>query len=109
MNRIVFFLVMTALTTSAHARDTDGFGFLQCGLKLGGQYPTYTADPKTTSHKNTWTSKQPGSVAGTESVVFNQSATEHSSVSTHLPDPSNSFEFRLPPKVTVAGIGCSWL
>jgi hypothetical protein len=111
MNKIVFALVITAMTTStstANARDNDPFAFLQCGVKLGGKYLAYNASPDTKSFKDTRMNHVAGMIKAEPRGGF-MTETSAASSTADPTDPSNTLEFRLPPKITLAGVGCSWL
>jgi hypothetical protein len=108
MIKLVLALVITAMAATASARGTDRFAFLQCGVKLGGKYLTYKASPQETSRKYSRMNHVAG-VAETEPSRFTLSAASTASSPTPQTGSSSTIEFRLPRKITVATIGCSWL
>jgi hypothetical protein len=108
MNKILFALVITVMATAANARGNDQFSFLQCGVKFGGKYLTYKASSEGKKRKDTRFNHIAGAVKS-ESSGFTLSDASTASLPTALKDTSLSVEFRLPRKVNVATVGCSWL
>jgi hypothetical protein len=108
MIKLALALLITAMAATASARGTDRFAFLQCGVKLGGTYLTYKASSPEPSKKDARMNHVAG-VAKAEPTGFTLSAASTSSSPTRQTGSSSTIEFRLPRKVTVATIGCSWL
>lgn len=108
MIKLVLALLITAMAASASARGNDRFAFLQCGVKLGGTYLTYKAASKETGRKNSRMDHVAG-VAKADSSRFTLSAASTTLSAAARTGSSSTIEFRLPRKVTVATIGCSWL
>ena len=108
MHKLIFALVFTAVAANANARGTDGFGFLQCGVKLGGKYLTYSAAAQEKSRKDSRLNHVAGMVR-TEPVGFTLAQDNNPSSAAGRTGSPSTIDFRLPPKITVATIGCSWL
>lgn len=108
MNKFVFALVITVIATAASARDTAGFAFLQCGVQLGGKYLSYKPRPDKPSRKESRLHRVAGAarVAPSGYTLSQQSAAWPAN---GVAGSSHSIEFRLPPKITVASVGCSWI
>jgi hypothetical protein len=96
MKKSALVLVIFVMATTAHASG-DSPSRLQCGVFLGGTHLTYKA---ISSEKKGWDNRM-NHVAG---AVRPKPARLNTSPS----DTQRKVEVRLPPKVTVATIGCSW-
>tara|TARA_R110002049_G_scaffold301274_2_gene493235 strand:- start:8488 stop:8811 length:324 start_codon:yes stop_codon:yes gene_type:complete len=92
---------------AANANAADPFDFIQCGVKLGSKYLTYKPNPEEKNRKETRLSHVAG-IAQTEPREFALPDGGFSSMAAESADTSLAVEFRLPRKVTVASVGCSW-
>lgn len=107
MIKLLLALVITVMSTTANARSSDPFSFIQCGVKLGSKYLTYKPTSDRPSKKDTRFSHV-ARVAKTRSSGFTLSDAGTASLPASLADTPLPVEFRLPRKVTVASFGCSW-
>ncbi len=110
MIKLLLALLITAVAASAGAQAADQFAFLQCGVRLGGNQLTYKPAAESSSKQSKRDSRL-NHVAGsvkTASSGFTLSYASPAAMPASVTDTSHSVEFRLPPKVTVASIGCSW-
>lgn len=108
MNRTLLALMIFALASNAGARGNDLAAILQCGVKLGDRYHTY----KTDSERAKGWDKRLNHVAGVARVEPGRFATydtRSTSLDADMFAQSSAVEIRLPRKVTVATLGCSWL
>lgn len=96
MKKSALLLVISFMATAAQAGG-DGPASLQCGVFLGG---TQLTSKTSSAGKKNWDNRM-NHVAGAI-------RTEPSRLNTSISDTSQKAEVRLPPKVTVATIGCSW-
>lgn len=108
MNKFVFALMITVVATAANARDSDRFAVLQCGVQLGGKYLSYKPRPDKPSRKESRLHRVAGA-ARVEPSGYALSRVGTTWPANSVAGSSNSIEFRLPPKITVASVGCSWL
>tara|TARA_R110002072_G_C7649036_1_gene508554 strand:+ start:291 stop:617 length:327 start_codon:yes stop_codon:yes gene_type:complete len=108
MNKFAFALVITVIATAANARDTDRFAVLQCGVQLGGKYLSYKPRPDKPSRKESRLHRVAGATR-VEPSGYTLSQQSTTWPANGAAGSSNSIEFRLPPKITVASVGCSWL
>ncbi|MCB1704612.1 MAG: hypothetical protein KDI17_07105 [Halioglobus sp.] len=108
MNKFVFALLITVMATAANARDTQRFAFLQCGVQLGGKYLSDKPGADKPRRKESRLNRVAGALkAEPDGLTLSPPGTAWPASS--AAGSSSSIEFRLPPKITVASIGCSWL
>lgn len=96
MKKSALVLVISIMATTVHA-EGDSPSRLQCGVFLGG---TQLTSKTSSAGKKSWDNRM-NHVAGATRA-------EPSRLNISISDTSQKAEVRLPPKVTVATIGCSW-
>ena len=105
IKQLLALVIITMATANTYAADQ--FAFIQCGVKLGSKYLTYKPNPEEKNRKETRLSHVAGSVhAAPQGLTLLEGSS--SSMAADRADTSLAVEFRLPPKVTVASVGCSW-
>jgi hypothetical protein len=102
MNKAALALVLIAVAITAPARAADRSSLLQCGVNLGGKTLTYNDEPAAKAAPDTRMNHVLGAVPVQPLAFTPVMATDNAST------PSNNSDQRLPPKVTLAIIGCSW-
>jgi hypothetical protein len=105
IKRLLALMIIAMGTTNANAADR--FAFIQCGVKLGSQYLTYKPKPEEKNRKDSRLNHVAGMIHA-EPLAFTLPDRGFSSMAADRADTSLAVEFRLPPKVTVASVGCSW-
>jgi hypothetical protein len=96
MKKSALVLVISIMATTVHA-EGDSPSRLQCGVFLGGTHLTSKAS---SAGKKSWDNRM--------NHVVGAVPPQPAQLNTTLSDTRQKVEVRLPPKVTVATIGCSW-
>jgi hypothetical protein len=96
-------ILIPVLASTAHAADDNRSSGLQCGVNLGGKYVAYKPDAEPNTKKDSRFNHIAGAVRA-EPARF-VTAAETAALSAN----SSTVEVRLPRKLTLATIGCSWL
>jgi hypothetical protein len=107
MNKAALALVLIAVAAAAMAATVqastgDSNSLLQCGVNLGGKTLTYNDEPEAKRKPDNRMNHVLGAVAEKPLQFTPVMAAETASGTTHNSDR------RLPPKFTLAIIGCSW-
>lgn len=105
MKHAALALVLFAAASSAYASGADSSAGLRCGVILGGKSLAYEGE-ETKKRKDQRLNAMLGT-ANTEPLRFAPSAAAAGSEATS-PAASNNSDRRLPAKLTLATIGCSW-
>jgi len=102
MNKTALALVLIAVAIAAPARSADSASLLQCGVNLGGKTLTYNDAPAAKGKPDKRVNHVRGTVVEKPLEFTPVMATETASATKQKSDR------RLPPKFTLAIIGCSW-
>jgi len=102
MNKAALALVLIAVAIAAPARAADRASLLQCGVNLGGKTLTYNDEPAAKGKPDNRMNHVLGAAPKKPLEFTPVMATETTSATTQNSDR------RLPPKFTLAIIGCSW-
>jgi len=107
MNKAALALVLIAMAISAvaattPARAADRASLLQCGVSFGGKTLTYNDEPAAKGKPDNRMNHVLGAAPKKPLEFTPDMATETTSATTQNSDR------RLPPKFTLAIIGCSW-
>lgn len=97
MRNLALTLVISAMAATAHAGG-DRVSSLQCGINMGGKSLTYKTSSEAKNRRDNRMDHVAGAVQA-ETVRFATASTATTPVKR---------EVRLPSKITVAIIGCSW-
>ncbi len=95
-------MAATAMAATAQASAADRVSLLQCGVNLGGRTLTYNDEPESKGKPDNRMNHVLGA-ASEKPLQFTPVMAAETASST----PHNS-DRRLPPKFTLAIIGCSW-
>ena len=98
--------LLFAAASTAHASSADSSAGLRCGVTLGGKSLAYDGGEETKKRKDQRLNAMLGT-ATAEPLRFAPSAAAADSEATN-PAASNDSDRRLPAKLTLATIGCSW-
>jgi hypothetical protein len=108
MKHVAFALVLLATTSSANADSADSSSLLRCGVMFGGKSLTYDAGAETNNKKAQHFNTLP-QTSGAEPLRFAPSAAAVADgAADAMPAASNTSDSRLPAKLTLATVGCSW-
>jgi hypothetical protein len=102
MNKAALALVLIAVAIAAPARAAARDSLLQCGVNLGGKSLTYNDEPEAKHKPDNRRNHVRGTVVEKPLEFTPVMATENAAATTQNSDR------RLPPKFTLAIIGCSW-
>ncbi len=106
MKHTALALVLFAAASTVYASGADSSASLRCGVILGGKSLAYDGGEETKKRKDQRLNAMLGT-ANTEPLRFAPSAAAADSEATS-PAASNNSDRRLPAKLTLATIGCSW-
>lgn len=90
-------LTLAIAATATTAQAGDSFSLLRCGLNLGSKTVTYETGADTKRKRDS----RLNHVIGTR-------RTEPLRLGTSAAETTHKREVRLPAKITVATVGCSW-
>jgi hypothetical protein len=99
-------LALFAAASTAYASGADSSAGLRCGVILGGKSLAYDGGEETKESKYQRLNAMLGT-ADTEPLRFAPSAAAAGG-DTASPPAANDSDRRLPAKLTLATIGCSW-
>ena len=100
--KLPFALLIYALSTVVHAGAAGQSASMQCGINLGGKILSFQAAAETKHRKDSRMNHVLGAVQAQPAQFAPVMATDNTAATTSKSDT------RLPPKLTLAIIGCSW-
>lgn len=106
MKHLALAFVLFAAASTAYASGADSSAGLRCGVILGGKSLAYDGGEETNKSKDQRLNAMLGT-ANTEPLRFAPSTAAADSEAAS-PAASNNSDRRLPAKLTLATIGCSW-
>ncbi len=100
--KLALAFLMFAITTASQATDADTSSLLRCGVNFGGKTLTYDGGSQTKDKRDKRLNHVMGAVTPKSPEFTPAMATDTMSAA------GQSSDTRLPPKFTLATIGCSW-